>query len=151
MKYTWEVQRKDLSLWVHRQGIDPAGATASELPPEKFVRDLARRLLVRGEWRVVVWDRPWPGGAPVATATRRTCIGCGEHTVLAYEIDGARRVVDPDPVEGGELVLFGDLGGEPSALWGVAPEGETLPWGLTVPAGAPRYRQHACGLTGRTG
>lgn len=74
----------------------------------------------------------------------RTCVTCQRPTVVAREIDGNIQIVDPNPVAGGDLVLRGDFGDQPTALWGVDPAGETLPWGTTIPAGAPRYRKHDC-------
>ncbi|WP_431881956.1 hypothetical protein [Micromonospora chalcea] len=143
MEYVWELQRKDLGLWVHHQGVDPRGSITSDLPASEVARDLARRLLVRGEWRVAVWDAPWPGRGLAAVAVRRSCVTCGGATQLAHEINGHLVVIDPEPVDGGDLVLIGRPE-DPTVVWGVSPGGETLPWGPTVPAGAPRYRKHEC-------
>lgn len=74
----------------------------------------------------------------------RACVTCGQDTISAREIDNAIRVVDPTPVPDGGLVLVGDLADKPTALWGVDPAGETMPWGTVIPAGAPRYREHEC-------
>lgn len=75
---------------------------------------------------------------------RRTCITCDRPTVVAREIDGAIKIVDPEPVPNGGLVLIGELADEPTAMWGIDPAGETMPWGTVVEAGAPRYRLHEC-------
>lgn len=74
----------------------------------------------------------------------RTCITCDQPTIVAREIDNVIRIVDPKPVPDGGLVLVGDHTNQPQALWGVDPEGETMPWGTTIPAEAPRYRSHEC-------
>lgn len=75
---------------------------------------------------------------------RRTCL-CGAPTIVAREIDSAIRVLDAEPVDDlDSVVLFGDLNDEPTAVWGVAAEGETLPWGAVATADAFRYRKHEC-------
>jgi hypothetical protein len=74
----------------------------------------------------------------------RTCVTCRQPTIVAREVDNAIRVVDAVPVAGGGLVLVGDLADQPTALWGVDPGGETMPWGTVIPAGAPRYGEHNC-------
>lgn len=74
----------------------------------------------------------------------RACATCQQPTIVAREIDNLIRIVDPEPVPDGGLVLLGDHTDQPQALWGVDPEGETLPWGTTIPAGTPRYRGHEC-------
>jgi hypothetical protein len=75
-----------------------------------------------------------------------TCVSCGGEFVQVYEMDGHGIWIDPDPVPGGELVLRGDPRNIPpgefvAAFHNVGPEGDEF---LGVPAGAPRYRGHAC-------
>jgi len=75
----------------------------------------------------------------------KTCINCGRPFAVVFNASNPI-MIDPEPVEDGELVLRGDPGSCPdgefvAAFYGVGPEGDEF-WG--VPAGAPRYREHVC-------
>lgn len=75
-----------------------------------------------------------------------TCVTCGGPFVLVHQVDGHGIWIDPEPVDGGELVLRGDPLNIPeghfvAAFYGVGPEGDEF---FGIPAGAPRYRRHVC-------
>jgi hypothetical protein len=72
-----------------------------------------------------------------------TCVTCGRPFVKVHQSDNSI-MIDPDPVEDGDLVLIGDPHNIPeghfvAALYGVGPEGDEF---FGIPAGAPRYRKH---------
>ncbi|MFY1595558.1 hypothetical protein [Micromonospora sp. WMMD737] len=71
------------------------------------------------------------------------CRTCGNQVIHAREIDGHQLSLDATAVPDGDVVIYGDPA-EPTALWSVDPDGEEMPWGTVIPAGAPRYRKHAC-------
>lgn len=103
-----------------------------------------------GQWAVVV--SPWDGdadevwGPEFPEQMSGICVTCGKPFVMVYELGGNGIWIDPDPVEGGELVLRGDPHNIPpghfvAAFWNVGPEGDEY---FGIPAGAPRYRLHDC-------
>ncbi len=72
----------------------------------------------------------------------RDCVTCGQPTILGRYVDGHLIVLDQEPAASGEVVLWGDLNDQPTALYGVETEDDARFWGVTLDGG--RYDVHQC-------
>lgn len=71
----------------------------------------------------------------------RTCL-CGDKTIVGRYIDDHLIILDAEPVTDGQIVLRGDLGDEPTALWAIDDEEKAAFW--NVPFDSDRYDRHEC-------
>lgn len=70
----------------------------------------------------------------------RTCISCGEPTIVASMIDGAIAVMEAESATDGAAPLKGDLGDRPTVIFGIESEEDAEFWGL--PFESDRYNRH---------
>jgi len=72
----------------------------------------------------------------------RTCISCGQPTILARQVDGALTVMAAKPAADGAAPLLGDLNDQPTVIFGIESEADAAFW--QVPFDAGRYDRHEC-------
>ncbi len=72
----------------------------------------------------------------------RTCISCGQPTIVARAVDNAITVMGAEPCTDGQAPLVGDLGAEPTVIFGIETEADAEFW--RVPFDADRYSRHEC-------
>lgn len=72
----------------------------------------------------------------------RTCVTCGDQTIVGRYIDNHPVVMEAEPVTDGQAVLKGDPGDEPTVLFGIDDEADADYFG--VPFESDRYDRHEC-------